>query len=249
MTQASLEQEFKSLNQIAEVYDDGPFDRVMRTYMVRSLQPFFKPGSALEIGCFNGAFSVHLAKLFDDLTVIDAVDEFLDNVRRLVGDRAKTVCTLVENFDTPKRFDNIFLTHILEHLIDPVSVLKKAASLLSEGGRIHLVVPNGGAASRQIAVKMGILNTCSTLSDADTKLGHRRVYFLDTLVGEARDAGLSVVQTGGIFFKPLANFQFDKLIGGDLISDRFMDGCYELGKEHPGMSASVYAVCEAGRRA
>ena len=190
MADTSLDAEYKALNQIAEVYDDGPFDRVMRTYMVRSLKPFFKSGNALEIGCFNGAFSVHLADLFADLTVVDAVDEFLDNVRRLVGDRAKTVCTLIEDFDTDKKFDNIFLTHILEHLIDPVSVLKKASTLLSPGGRIHLVVPNGGAASRQIAVKMGILNTCSSLSEADTKHGHRRVYFLDSLVGEARDSGL-----------------------------------------------------------
>lgn len=245
MADTSLDAEYKSLNQIAEDYDDGPFDRVMRTYMVRTLEPFFKTGNALEIGCFNGAFSVHLAKLFADLTVVDAVDEFLDNVRRLVGDRAKTVCTLIEDFDTDQKFDNIFLTHILEHLIDPVSVLKKASTLLSPGGRIHLVVPNGGAASRQIAVKMGILNTCSSLSEADTKHGHRRVYFLDSLVGEVRDAGLKVVQTGGIFFKPLANFQFDKLMGGELISNRFMEGCYELGKEHPALSASVYAVCES----
>jgi len=29
---------------------------------------------------------------------------------------------------------------------------------------------------------------------------------------EVRGAGLRIVQSGGVFFKPLANFQFDKLM-------------------------------------
>lgn len=70
------------------------------------------------------------------------------------------------------------------------------------------------------------------------------IYRLDTLVGDARRAGLSVLNTGGVFFKPLANFQFDALKGGPLIGEAFMEGCYELGKEHPTFCASTYLVAE-----
>ena len=213
--------------------------------MMRTLEPYLRSGKALEMGCFNGEFSVLLASQYTDLTVVDAVDAFLDNVRRRVGERAKTVCALFEDYDPPKRFDAIFIVHVLEHLNDPVEILRKARSLLAPGGRIFLIVPNGNAASRQIAVKMSVLPRLDALSDADRKHGHRRIYFLDTLVDDARQASLKTVQTGGIFFKPLANFQFDALMGGPLISPDFMEGCFALGKEQPDQCASIYAVCEA----
>lgn len=239
-----LQSEFDELNRLAEDYDDGPFDNAMRSYMMRTLKPHLRSGKALEMGCFNGAFSECLAAEYDDLTVVDAVDRFLDNVRQKLGRKARTVCSLFEEFETEDRFDAIFIVHVLEHLVDPVAVLRKAKSLLAPKGRLYLVVPNGGAASRRIAVKMGILPTLGALSDADIKHGHRRVYSFDTLVAEAREAELQVSETGGIFFKPLANFQFDALIGGPLIGEQFMEGCYELGKEEPAMSASIFAVCE-----
>jgi len=244
MTDDPLNREYDALNQLAADYDDGPFDTAMRGFMMRRLTPFLRPGKALEMGCFNGAFSVELAAVFEDLTVIDAVDGFLDNVRRRLGDKARTVCTLFETYETTARYDSIFIVHVLEHLIDPVAVLRKARSLLTPDGRIFLIVPNGAAASRRIAVKMGVLPTLDALSAADLKHGHRRVYFFDTLSDNARQAGLRIVETGGIFFKPLANFQFDELIGGPLISDQFLEGCYALGKEEPSFSASIFAVCE-----
>lgn len=240
-----LQGEFDELNRLAEDYDDGPFDNAMRGYMMRTLKPHLRPGKALEMGCFNGAFSVCLAEEFTDLTVVDAVDGFLDNVRRRLGDKAKTVCSLFEEYETAERYDSIFIVHVLEHLMDPIAVLRKAKALLAPEGRLFLIVPNGAAASRRIAAKMGILPTQDALSEADIKHGHRRIYFLDTLVDHARQAGFRVAETGGIFFKPLANFQFDALMGGELIDDRFMEGCYALGKEEAGMCASIFAICEA----
>jgi len=45
---------------------------------------------------------------------------------------------------------------------------------------------------------------------------------------------------------PVNTDQFDKLLGGDVISDGYLDGCYELGKQYPDLCASVYVVCESG---
>jgi hypothetical protein len=59
-------------------------------------------------------------------------------------------------------------------------------------------------------------------------------------------AGLSAVDSGGILFKPLANFQIDQAREAGIISNDYLDGCFELGKKYPDLCASVYAVCEAG---
>ena len=76
--------------------------------------------------------------------------------------------------------------------------------------------------------------------------GHRRVYRLDMLCRDVHEAGLEIRQTGGIFFKPLANFQFNSLMGGPLIGEAFMEGCYLLGREESSACSSIYVV--ASRR-
>lgn len=239
-------EEYRRLNEIAPAYDDYKFDRLMRGYMLRALDPHLVKGRALELGCFNGEFTRLIAGLYDDLTVVDASTEFLEVTRQRVRAGVRFVNALFEDFEPAGRFDAIFALHILEHLDDPVAVLRRARErLLSPHGRIYMVVPNGNAPSRQIAVKMGLLSHNAALSEADLKHGHRRTYTFDTLERDAKAAGLRVVQRGGVFFKALANFQFERLIGGDVISDDYLEGCYQLGWEYPNLCASIFLVCEA----
>ncbi len=240
---AELKDEFAFLNQLVAGYDDSKFDRLMRHWMLRSLEPFLVPGKALEMGCLYGEFTSLLAERFSDLHVVDAAGQFLEITKKRVGDKAKYHQSLFEEFNTTERFDSIFLMHVLEHLIDPVAVLAKARDLLTPQGRIYAVVPNGNAISRQIAVKMGLLKELTDFAPADVRGGHRRIYLMDTIQRDCRAAGLKIQHSGGIFLKALANFQFDGLLGGPLISDEFMEACYQLGNEYPLLSASVFCVC------
>ena len=60
---------------------------------------------------------------------------------------------------------------------------------------------------------------------------------------------LRVVHRSGIFFKALANVQWDALVKTDIVSQDYLDGCYALGQVYPDLCASIYLVCEAGRAA
>lgn len=238
------EREKQALGEIAKTYDVFKFDTLMRGYMMRSLEPFLREGKWLELGCFQGDFTELLAARNKDLTVVDASAEFLEHTRKRVGSGPKYVEALFEDVQLPAEYAGVFLMHCLEHLMDPVAVLARARTFLAPGGRTFLVVPNGMAPSRQIAAKMGLLTHNTALTEADIKHGHRRTYTFDTLEADARAAGLRIVQRGGVFFKPLANFQFEKLMGGDVISDAYMEGCYQLGFEYPQLCASIFLVCE-----
>ncbi len=240
------------LDQVAGDYLESPFDRRMRGYMMRALAPWMPPDRgdraprALQMGCFHGDLTVNLAAAYGDLTVVDAQETFLEHTRKRVPSRVRFARSLFERWRPAERFDAIFLVHTLEHVIDPVTVLARAADWLADGGRLFVVVPNGNAPSRQIAVKMGVIPDLAALTRSDIQHGHRRTYFMDTLERDVRAAGLAAVGAGGVFFKPLANFQLDALDGSAIVSEGYMEGCYELGKKYPDLSASIFVVAERG---
>lgn len=220
---------------------------VMHPYMIRSFAPFFVKGAALELGCFKGAFTERLLSYFDDLSCVEASDQAISVARGKLGERVTFHNALFEQAVLPRRYDNIVMTHVLEHLDDPVRVLKRVNNeWLSDGGRFFLVCPNANAPSRQIAVKMGLISHNAAVTPAEAEHGHRCTYTLDTLERDAAAAGLRVIHRSGIFFKALANFQWDRLLQTDIISREYLEGCYQLGQVYPDLCASIFLLCERG---
>ena len=220
---------------------------VMHPFMLESFKPFFRPGNMLELGCFRGAFTRRLHAHYPDLTCVDASNEAIADARQLIGDRARFHHAPFEQVNLPHKYDNIVMTHVLEHLDDPVHVLKRVnEEWLAEGGRLFLVCPNANAASRQIAVKMGLISHNAAVTPAEDAHGHRCTYSLDTLERDALAAGLKVVHRSGIFFKALANFQWDRLLETDIISKEYLEGCYKLGHHYPDLCSSIFLLCESG---
>jgi hypothetical protein len=84
------------------------------------------------------------------------------------------------------------------------------------------------------------------VTPAEAQHGHRRTYSLDTLESEVVASGLRVTHRSGIFFKALANFQWDRLLQTDIISDGYLDGCFKLGQRYPDLCSSLFLVCERG---
>ena len=220
---------------------------VMHPFMLRSFEPFFRKGNVLELGSFRGEFTKRLIPYFDDITCVEASDEAVASARRELNNKVKIINSPFESVNLPDRYDNIVLTHVLEHLDDPVATLKRVSrEWLSEAGRLFLVCPNAHAPSRQIAVRMGLISHNAAVTEAEVKHGHRITYTLDTLERDARAGGLRVVHRSGIFFKALANYQWDRLLATDIISKEYLDGCYDLGQVYPDLCSSIFLLCERG---
>ncbi len=221
---------------------------VMHPFMVRSFTPFFVKGNVLELGSFKGDFTKRLAEHFADITCVEASEDALATARSLMGRKATFVHATFETVKLDRTFDNIVLTHVLEHLDDPVSVLRRVnTEWLSDGGRFFVVCPNANAPSRQIAVKMGLITHNSAITPAEKEHGHRITYGLDTLERDARASGLRVIHRSGISFKALANFQWDRLLATDIVTPEYLEGCYQLGQVYPDLCSSIFLVCEKGR--
>ncbi len=223
---------------------------VMHPFMIRSFEPYFRPGSLLELGSFRGDFTKRLLDHFSNVTCVEASSEAITEARARFGSRVNFLEGRFEEIELPARYDNVVLTHVLEHLDDPVGLLARIRKQwLADHGRLFLVCPNANAPSRQIAVKMGLISHNAAVTKGEAEHGHRITYTFDTLERDAVAAGLRVVARSGIFFKALANFQWDRLLETDIISPEYLEGCYKLGQQYPDLCSSIFLLCESGDRA
>ncbi|MEI7715376.1 MAG: class I SAM-dependent methyltransferase [Mycobacterium sp.] len=238
--------EFRDNRERRYSYD---FDGVVRAHLLRRLDPRFKTdGSTLELGAYKGDMTQQLLEYFDHLDVIEASPILADEVRARFGDRAHVTTGLFEDVTPPKRYNNIFLVHTLEHLDDPASVLARIGTWLEHDGLLFVAVPNANALSRQIAVHMGLIAHNSAVTPGEFEHGHRRTYSLDTLLADIRSAGLGVVDFGGVIVKPLANFQFDRALEEGIVSREYVEGCDSLAMVYPDLASTVFAVCSGTER-
>lgn len=241
-TTRDLNREFADTEDRKYAYD---FDYRMHGYMLRTFASQLPKGRALELGCFEGEFTKRLSAIFPDLTTVEGSSELIA-IARKAAPSATFVLSRFEDFEPEQGFDAVFLTHTLEHLDEPVELLRRIATWLTPTGRLFLVVPNAHAASRRIAVAMGLISHPTAVTLGEHEHGHRRTYNQTTLRADVEAAGLRPAREGGVFFKPFANFQFDKLLAGGAIDEAYLEGCYKLGEELPDLCASIYVICERG---
>ena len=97
-------------------------------------------GKLLELGCGEGKFLNAIA----DLKQLDAQGIDLSEAA-IARARAKGLnarrASIEEILDGQERFDVIFMSHVLEHVEDPLAVVKNSKELLNPGGEIIFSVP------------------------------------------------------------------------------------------------------------
>ena len=232
-------------------YDDNEtrkyaydFDTIIRRYLLRTLEPHFvQGGTVLELGCFKGDMTEQILEYFPNITVVEAASDLAEIVRDRFPGRVEVINSTFEDAQIDRRYDNVFLVHTLEHLDDRIGILARFRNWLSPAGKLFVAVPNANALSRQIAVKMGLIEHQSAVTPAEAQHGHRCTYSMDVLLSEIRQAGYGVEDYGGILLKPLANFQFDRAITEGIVSEAYIEACHELAKTYPDLSASLYVIC------
>lgn len=244
MSESQREKELLDRVTATYVTSESPQDRLIKTLAVRTFAPFLRPGgSALEFGCCDGFMTSLIVQHVAQLTVVDGSAIFINQAKERVPDHVVFVESLFEEYACETRFDSIFATYVVEHVSDPVALLKKASSLLKDEGLLFVVVPNARALSRQLARHMGLLESLYALTPNDLNHGHRRVYDRVLLNQDLDRAGLVQVAQGGLLLKLLADFQMDQMIASGVLGPPQLEGLYKLGLEHPDLAGSLFAVC------
>jgi 2-polyprenyl-3-methyl-5-hydroxy-6-metoxy-1,4-benzoquinol methylase len=201
---------------------------------------FIRPGAVLEMGPAEGYMTEELADLGEPLTLVEGAAVFCEQLRARYP-QAEVVHTLFEDFRPVRRFRSIVLGHVLEHVDDPVAILRLAREWLTADGRILAAVPNARSLHRQAAVIMGLLPFEEALNEADRRHGHRRVYTPETFRRDFRDAGLNIEVSGGYWLKPVSNAQIERDWTPEML-EAFM----ALGERYPDIAGEIYVVAQRG---
>lgn len=230
----------KEIDKLEEIsrnfgYSDGVMAASI-AYCFKVLSRHLKGPSVLELGPAEGLMTDLLVKSGHDITVVEGSQRFSVSLKERLPE-VQVFHDLFETFRPGKRFDTIILGHVLEHVVDPVSLLKQVKSWLSPGGRIFCAVPNASSIHRQAAVIMGLLEFESSLNESDLQHGHRRVFSPDQLKSTFMEAGLLIELFGGYWLKPLSNGQIQCHWTHPMI-DAFMT----LGEKYPDIAGEIYIV-------
>ncbi|WP_019702204.1 class I SAM-dependent methyltransferase [Paracidovorax oryzae] len=234
------------LESLAATYTtaDSPQDAAIRSMAMRAFTPHFAPHShALELGCDFGYMIQLLAPHFESLTVVDGSSVFLQKARSHGIPNAVFIQSLFEEFESTTTYEHIFLSYVLEHVIDPRALLRKVRTLLAPRGKVLIVVPNARALSRQMARHMGLVDDLYELTDNDRRHGHRRTYDRVQLARDISAGGLSSMHTGGLMLKPFADFQMNAMFAGGILGATQLEGLYQLGLEYPDLAGSLFSIC------
>lgn len=229
------------LDKIASQYDpEDDWEEIKIILMAADLicENAPDPSLALELGTSTGLMSESLAKHFNKILAVDGSAKNIETSRqRLLSVGLKNVefeVSLFEEYVPPRKFPNIILAHVLEHVEDPVAILRKFGEYLEPGGVMHLAVPNAASLNRRIGFMLGMMSQLDQLGPKDHLVGHRRLYTYEMLHDHVRQAGLQPGVCQGVFLKPLSKAQMAHW------KDELIEAFFMIGRDLPAYAMDIY---------
>jgi 2-polyprenyl-3-methyl-5-hydroxy-6-metoxy-1,4-benzoquinol methylase len=232
--------ELARLSDIAARYDDDEpgscAERQANDFAAARAVLEVRGPDVLVLGAATGSWARPLLERFGRFDVADAVPELVARIEARHRGRVRGYVALFEELDPDRPYDTVIMGHVLEHVVDPVAVLRRARSWLQPSGRIVILSPNAQSLHRRIGVRLGMLPDVTSFSPADHELGHRRVYTRERLRADVETAGLRCATLGGLLLKPLANHQMD------VFSDALRAAFFALGEELPELALVLLCI-------
>jgi len=173
----------------------------------------------LDIGCGRGQLANAARRLTYRVTGIEchpaALDVARDRVDELLPSDLADYRTITATLDD-RKFDVILFADVLEHTVDPLSVLRFYLSFLKPGGRIVVSLPNIACWNRRLALLFGRFDYEDSGIMDRTHLRFFTFRTAQALLGEAGLATVSVKHGPGVtrVFLPLIKRFFTKNAAG-----------------------------------
>ena len=226
------------------IYNKGVNAKTI-AYSANIFKKYMKPGNVLELGPAEGLMTELLYKNEKEFskwsnngifTCVDGSQVFIDIINTKFP-KIDAHCSFFENFKPKLKYQNIILGHVLEHVDDPIQILKLSKEWLAKDGIILTAVPNANSIHRQAAVKMGLLKTVYDFSEKDHRHGHQRVFDMTKLIQIFETSKLKIIKQGGYWLKPLSDKQIE-----EKWTTKMIEAFFELGEKYPDIAAEIYII-------
>ena len=237
--------EYDFLNNVAKTYvgtQHSLFSKAMKDFGFRFFRPFMNGANALELGSENAYFTKKIAGVFSFVDVVEGARPFADALIKEQIQNVNVTHSLFEEFQSNKKYDAIFACYILEHVADVKVIYAIAQKNLAENGFLFIIVPNAKAFSRQLALRMNLIDSLYDLTENDLKHGHRRCYDLPLLRQEITANKMEIAAIGGLMLKPFADFQMNQMMAQNMIGEAQLEGLFQMGLENPDMCGSLCVI-------
>ncbi|HSW05208.1 class I SAM-dependent methyltransferase [Aquabacterium sp.] len=117
------------------------------------------PRSAFDIGCGEGFFAAGLQRLGWQMRCCDYSSHGIDTFNPQLRDcfvQGDAYALVAEGAAAGQQYGLIDLQNVLEHVIDPVGILKALKPLVADGGALRVRVPNDYSRFQQLLLERGI---------------------------------------------------------------------------------------------
>lgn len=197
-----------------------------------------KVSRLLELGIGHG-FTIPIFNQFCyEHDVIEGSNLVIQNFKtKYPANKCKLIESYFEDFDTDIKYDVIVVGFVLEHVENPIEILRKYKAFLTNNGSMFIAVPNAMSLNRRLGLKLGMINNIYDLNETDHSLGHLRNYCVNTLEQDIAEAGLKIIEMNGLYLKPLPLSQLKMLNN----FTEHMKAFLELGYHYPELSVAILA--------
>ena len=209
---------------------------------IEMVEKYSRFDSAIFMGLGEGSLLERIGPRFDEIVVVEASDLLIAQAqKRFAGlGGVHLVNSYFENYETPPKHkvSCILGNHVLEHLNDPVEVLRKSLGWLKADGISIFTVPNATSLHRRIGVEMGVLHTFNELSQQDKVVGHQQVYDRLSLRADVIAGGYAVIEEGGFNLKLVSQAQMIEW------PEVLHTAIYRVSRDCPSdLCSNLYVVC------
>jgi ubiquinone/menaquinone biosynthesis C-methylase UbiE len=120
--------------------------KIIANEIIKSI-PIKEHYRALDFGCGTGLISFNLLDRFEHITLVDPSKGMIDQLNRKIQDsRAANMTSIQTDINNDPllidRFDVIYTSMALHHILDTKATLKKLYDLLSDEGHLCIVELN-----------------------------------------------------------------------------------------------------------
>lgn len=176
--------------------NDSSFDFYERNWC---LEEFFgEKGRVLDVACGSGTVGVWLQKKGFKVTGVD-ISKVALGLAKKKGLKDLVCHDIGESLPfKDKSYDYVFAGDIIEHLLDPLKLLKEAGRVLRDEGHLIVSTPNYGYWYYRLGyLKNGKVPCTEGIGRQPWKWEHLRLFDKDSLLALIKEAGFRPVKIKG----------------------------------------------------